>query len=279
MKVKHIITTFGAILGSLALAQGAGAIVTYRSSSDVQFTFSSMLGLTVSDDFLIDNLVPGTSDTSNLVNAIVTTNNSAGYELSATVGNSTYDSTALMATIGTAHPTIDMTTGTSRSSGKWGLTLNDGTSYTPLSRTTDTILNKTIDKDATPASGYTGTNTTSMKIGAYAATSQAPGQYRNVINFKVVSNVLTHTVTLSRGDNAATVKLGSGAASTSDVSGTYGEGDSVEIVATCASGYDFSGWALEDDFGTIADASSLSTTYTVGLGNVTIKPYCLQASS
>ena len=118
-----------------------------------------------------------------------------------------------------------------------------------------------------------------MKIGAYAATSQAPGQYRNVINFKVVSNVLTHTVTLSRGDNAATVKLGSGAASTSDVSGTYGEGDSVEIVATCASGYDFSGWALEDDFGTIADASSLSTTYTVGLGNVTIKPYCLQASS
>lgn len=279
MKVKHIITGFGIILGGLVAVNGASAVVTYRSKSDVQFTFSSMLSLTVDDDFVISSLMPGQSDKSNQVTATVATNNSAGYELSATVGNSTtYDTTALTGTVGSTHPTISMISGSSLTSGTWGLTLDNGITYKALSRSADTILNKTTDKSGTGATGYEGGATTNMKIGAYAAANQAPTEYRNVINFKLVSNVLTHTITLAPGDNVATVTLGSGSASSTSTSNTYGEGDSVAIAATCASGYTFTGWSLEDDFGTITSLTTNPTTYTVGLGNATIRAYCLGTS-
>ena len=189
MKVKHIITTSGIILGGLAAVQGASAVVKYTGSSEVQFTFAPTLSLALTgDDFQIDELFPGNSDISNEVTATVSTNSVAGYELSATVGNdTTYNSTALMTVGG---DTIAMVSGNALTSGTWGYTLDNGTTYGALSRSTDTILNKTTDVSGTAATGYTGTSSTSMKIGAYAASDQVPGVYNNIVNFKAVANQL-----------------------------------------------------------------------------------------
>ena len=285
MKVKHIITTCGVILGGLIVPQGASATLTYQTSSDVQFTFNSMLSLALTgDEFLIDELSPGVEGKSNAVEATVSTNSSAGYQLSATVGNSaTYTNSDLKGpTVGSGTAKFEMiSSGTVLTSGKWGYTINNGSTYGALAlytATTGTILNKTTDQSGTAATGYAGGATTTMKIGAEAASNQTPGTYRNVINFAAVSNVATHNVALALGDHVATVKLGSGSASSSNVNGDYGEGNTVAIEATCASGYDFSGWGISNDYGTIANSSLASTSYTVGGGDVTITAYCLTAT-
>lgn len=276
MKVKHIITTFGIILCGVAATQGAGAILKYVDSSDVQFNFGSMLGLTLTGDrFEINDLTPNNSKISNPVTATVSTNSSAGYKLSATVGNgTTYTSTSL---VGSVSGTIAMMgSGTSLASGTWGYTLN-GSATTPTYGALDTevprVLNETTNAAGAPATGYAGGSTTTMHIGAYAAAAQAPGEYRNVVNFEVVANVVMRTVTLSAGSNVASVTLNS-----SGTSGSYAEGSNLSITATCDTGYTFNNWSKSDDYGNIANANLASTTFTVGASDTTITAYCKASS-
>ena len=267
MKAKRIlITTCGIILSGLVVATGASA-VTFEGSSDVQFTFNPVLSLSLSaDGFLIDNLVPGASGISNEVTATVSSNGSAGYILSATVGDSTtYTTTDLK---NATNNTIAMiSSGTSLTSGTWGYTLNNGTDYGALAlyTGTGTVLRETSGS---------GETTTAMKIGAYAATSQATGEYRNVVNFSVVSKIAAHTVTLTAGAHTATVSINGGAASSTSASGSYEAGDTVTIAATCDSSYTFTGWGIDHDYGSIANPANASTTYTVGGGSVNLTAYC-----
>ena len=256
MKVKHIISTCGIILGGVAATSGASAIVTYKDSADVQFSFSSTLSMTLSaDGFTISNLTPGTSSISNSVTASVSTNNPSGYLLSTTVGNSTYNTTDLVSTNGQK---IEMMgSGTALSSGTWGYTINNGTTYGALSNVSPTTLAKTT---------AAGAGTTEMKIGAYAAGDQHPGTYNNVVNFSVISNIATHTVDVT-GLNTSSVSP--------SAPDSYAEGAEIDISATCASGYTFANWGKSGDYGMIADPSSATTTYTVGAGNATLTAYCV----
>ena len=128
------------------------------------------------------------------------------------------------------------------------------------------MINKTTNKTGTAASGYDGGNITAMKIGASANSSQRSGSYKNVINFTAVANVATHTVTVAAGTNVASV--------TPATAASYNEGASVTITATCTSGHTFSMWGNSTDYGTIANPSSASTTFTVGAQGTTLTAYC-----
>lgn len=259
MKAKHIITTCGILLGGLVVSQGASAVVTYETSSNVQFTFNPVLTLTLTGDgFVIDNLVPSMSAISNEVTASVSTNSVAGYTLSATVGDTTYNSTSL---ISGANTISMMVSGTSLTAGHWGYTLDNGTTYGALDTTNSTVLART----STAASS----DVTHIKIGAYASSSQPEGIYRNVMNLAATTNVITHTITLAAGSNVSSVVLGS-----SGTSHTYSEGETVAISATCTSGHTFNNWNKSVDYGQIANPATASTNYTVGAGDVTITAYC-----
>lgn len=275
MKVKHIITTCGIVLGGLLLAKGASAVVTYKTSSNVQFTWDGSLSLTLSeDDFVIESVAPGLSADSNTVTATVSTNSSLGYTLTASVGNSTdYTSTALK----TSESTIPMLTADAAalSEGKWGLGVvsNSTTSYKSLPLYSDTAktINKTTNSSGTAADNYPGGSTTTMKVGAYPAGTQLPGTYENVVNFAVVANVGTRTITLAAGDGVTAVQIGDTAGT---VTGSYAEGSTVTIAATCDTGYSFNHWYNPTDFGVIASDTTASTNYTVGAGDVTLTAYC-----
>ena len=268
MKAKHIITTCGVILGGLAVAGSASATVTYRGSSEVQFTFAPMITLDVgSDGFVIADLMPGTTGKSNGVNATVRTNSSAGYTLSATVGNSsTYNNTDLQSSNNNRFAM--MSSGTTLTSGTWGYTLDDGSTYKSLplySASSAATLNKTADASNNPADGYSGGATTSMKIGAYANNDQMPGEYKNVVNFVATANMAPHTVSITGG----TFNDGSNI-------GSFNTGDVVTIISTCATDK-FGGWTVNPDYyGVIADRTSETTTYTVGNGDVTLNANCAQ---
>ncbi len=285
MKVKHIITTCGAVLGGLIVTQGASAVVRYTTSTEVQFTFNPSLSVTVSDDFAISELAPGNKGVSDAVNVTVDTNNVTGYELKASVGNSTdYTSTALVN--GSHADTFAMLADSASAglqSGYWGYTLDsaataDSTSYTglPLYSGDAKTINKTTYKTTTPATGYAGGAITTMKIGAYAKDNQRPGEYNNVINFTVVSNVVTNTLKLWADSGVSTVAINN---STSTTSGSYSEGDSINISAACLDGYSFDGWTKSAtpngaNSGAIADASLANTTYTMGNTPITLTATC-----
>ena len=261
MKAKHIITTCGILLGGVAATSGASAIVTYRDSADVQFTFSSTLSMTLTGDaFTIANLMPDTSGLSNAVTATVNTSSPSGYLLTATVGNTTtYNTTDLVSSNGQRFTMISAS-GTSLPSGTWGYTTDDGSNYGALSNITPTILAQT---------SAAGSSSTVMKIGAKAAQNQLPGTYENVVNFTAVSNIATHEITVN-GSNTSSV--------TPATVLPYSEGELINISATCASGYKFSNWGNSTDYGLIADPSSASTTYTVGANATTLTAYCVSNS-
>lgn len=262
MKVKHILSTCGIVLGGLAVAQAAHATVTYVNSSDVQFTFSSTLSMTVSDDFEITDLAPGTSRKSNEVDVTVDTNHVSGYTLSAKVGNATYTTTDLKMDEDNVFSMIGPSA-TALSAGTWGYTLNDGTTYGALDTTTATVLKQTT---GAPTSG---SDVTSIKIGAQATAEQMSGTYQNVVNFLAVANIVTRNVTVAAGTNVASV--------TPVAATSYEVGDTVPITATCADGYTFTNWAKSADYGSFANDSLASTTYTVGNGDVVLTAYCLDA--
>jgi len=304
MKVKHIITTCGFLLSGAVFVSGfsanANATVTMEGHSDVQFTFGNTLTLALTDTstacpspyynptFCIENLVPNTSALSNTITATVATNNATGYTLSATVGGTALDGTTTYSTTdlestsvsGAKFTMIDDTSSTSLVAGEWGFTLN-GSAATPaymtLSTSNSKVINATIDMAGTAATGYGGTSNTAMQIGAYADNLQAPGAYKNVINFAALANVLTRTVTVAGYDantTAYSITSVDGTAITPVTTGSWADGQVLGITATCASGNNFLGWASSNDFGKVADMNTATTTYTVGGGNITLTAYC-----
>lgn len=303
MKVKHITTIIGIILGGAVFTTAANATVTMEGHSDVQFTFGPTLTLTLSNTltdcpspyqnptFCIENLVQGTESLSNMIRAKVTTNSSAGYNLSATVGGTSKDGTKTYsgtdlehASVSGAKFTMIGASATSLTDGEWGFTTTgDAVSpatptYMALDTSNSTTINATTDMAGTAASAsYQGTEYTKMWIGAYATSTQIAGAYGNVINFTALANVQMRSVSVAAynaNTTAYNITSVDGTAITPVTSGSWADGQVLGITATCASGKTFLGWASSYDFGKVADMNAATTTYTVGGGNITLTAYC-----
>ncbi|MBQ8156640.1 hypothetical protein IJ101_02530 [Candidatus Saccharibacteria bacterium] len=176
-------------------ASATSTPLTWQDEVDVQFTFNPALSVTISDgDIVIPNLGVGTRDNSNEIAITVKTNNIAGYQLSATVGNSTtYDyrelkhettSTALFNSLAVGTTLNQLSTPST-----WGYSTDSGTSYSGLPKYDDTT-NVAVLNDSTAS----GTETTNFLIGAYADQNQLAGDYKNVINFNIVTNMVKYTI-------------------------------------------------------------------------------------
>ena len=59
---------------------------------------------------------------------------------------------------------------------------------------------------------------------------------------------------------------------------SVGEGAALHIVAIAEPGYAFTGWTVSDGGGTFADASSATTTFTVGAANPTLTATFVEAN-
>ena len=192
MTIKDIKKSLVVFLAIFGLFSGAKAsAVTYTSEATVQFNFNSEISVVIdSADIEILDLAPGTSSDSNVVGITISTNNVVGYTASATVGNATYNTTSMIHTNGTdAFTSIaeDASEASLSTDNTWGYTtsLDNGSSWANLSGLpiyTDTA--KEIAATNSPAS-----DAIKFKINAKASTSQAAGDYKNVINFTVVANV------------------------------------------------------------------------------------------
>ena len=168
-----------AILGVNGQAQG----LTYQTTINPEFTINPAISVSLSSaDLIINDLEPGTTKDSNIITVTVSTNNSSGYTLGSTVGNSTtYDYDALKNNADNTKTFTNLTSAGSLTAGKWGY------SYSNDNGTNWSTYNGLPLYTSTPveiASSTTASTTnTQFKIGAYATTGQAAGEYNNVVNF------------------------------------------------------------------------------------------------
>ena len=202
MKIKHsIIATILSAINLIAVNQVSA--LTYESDTNVDFTINPTISITVSGDLIIDNLTPGSSSDSNIIEVGVSTNASHGYYLSATVGSSNTD-TNLTNSDNSNYTFTKLSSNVSSlsnfSDNEWG-----------YSYSTDGGANWVSGSQGSTASGYNGLpldngdngatgvaliNTTSpvangsvqFKIGAKASNTQASGTYTNTINFYAITN-------------------------------------------------------------------------------------------
>ena len=196
MKLVTKITTL--TLGSVAflsiLFTSNSSALTYSSNVDVGFTFNPTISVNLSGDLLINNLAPGSTSDSNIINVTIATNASQGYVLTATSGtkttntdlvnqtNSAYKFTSIATNASLANLTTDNTWGFSYSSDSGSTWSNY--SGLPLDNDDEGATGKQLLSTINPSDN----RTIQFKIGAKAATDQAAGTYLNTINFYAVAN-------------------------------------------------------------------------------------------
>ena len=172
----------------------------FESNMLVSFTFSPTLSVSLSNDGLsISELALGATGVSNEINVAVNTNIAYGYTLSATVGNdSNYNGDSLYNSVDHTNTFTNIATDadlTSLSDGNtWGYSYKDNTVSTPTwsnynglplySSTAATLLDTTTNTSGSA----------DIKIAAKVGSSQASGEYNNVINFTVVSKPIPVTL-------------------------------------------------------------------------------------
>ena len=206
------------ILSILADIKSALAL-TYSQDIGVSFTFNPVIGLTLSaSDLIIPNLSPGTAADSNVIDINILTNNTNGYTLNASVGNdSTYNTRNLIHTNNTVSNTFssidigsNISDKTNLNDNTWAYSysIDSGTTWTgynglPLYSDTTNIAQ--LKNSTTPVSSASGDNI-KFKIAAKASTTQASGEYRNIINFQLTATPLPTTLSMAYA-NAGKEKL------------------------------------------------------------------------
>ena len=177
----------------------AGA-TTYQDGTDIKFTFRPTLSVALSSEGItISDLTPGQSGVSSPVDVTVNTNNIYGYTMNATVGSSTKNYRELKHANGTDQfASVAVGSGLAAmptdGGSVWGFASSkDGgqtwSKYTGLPKYDD--ANNVLELNH--ASAAAGGDVTKVRIGAYAVTEQVAGDYTNVINFAVVTNVVPVT--------------------------------------------------------------------------------------
>ena len=185
----------------------ASNALTYGSSANVSFTFDSKLSMALSmDDLAIGDMVPGTTEDSNSITVVVSSNTPYGYTLSARVGSNDEQS-ACYNTSDLVHVNNNTTANTGNvesqvpinnrftsiatnaseetltTDNTWGYSTsadggNNWSAYSGLSSS----INKTILDTNNPAAS----STIDFKVAARSAATQASGTYNNIITFYAV---------------------------------------------------------------------------------------------
>ncbi len=256
------------------LATSASAL-SYQTSVDQSFTINDTLTIILSDDKVsIDNLLPGQSADSSILDVTVLSNNPYGYKLTGTVGDSNYTADALYNNGDNTKTFTSIGYGNNKSTlndfdaNTWGYSYSlDGgttwqgsagnTGYTglPLYNSSNTMT--FLDTDDISAS--TG-DTMKFKIGAKASSTKESGEYNNTINF-VATGYSFPLYTITYNANGGTVSP------TSETT----RGTSVTLPTPSNGGKIFGGWCDS----AIASGTCTGNTYQAGAtytptGNITL---------
>ena len=248
---------------------------TYQTTVDISFTFNSTATLSISGDLVIENLTPGNSSDSNIITISASSNNIVGYDIKATVGDSTHSYTDLRRdgsdTTNIFTPlSSNVSTLNSFSNDTWGYSYStdDGASWVSGNTgSTNTGYNGLPLYTGTGVkladTSFADTSTIQFKIGAKAGSNKVSGDYTNVINFQMTSKILTTNYTLNYlpndGNNGQDVSSMPNPATVSNTI-TQNTNYTLSNSTPTRSGYTFAGWCD----GTVTNEACSGTTYQPG---------------
>lgn len=250
--------------------------LSYQNDVDISFTFLPVLSINLSGDLVIENLVPGSSSDSNIITISASSNNIVGYDIEATVGDSTNNYTDLR--ISSSDSTNVFTSLSSNvsalnsfSNDKWGYSYSTDNGTTWISGNTGStntgynglpLYTSTGVKLADTSSA--GSSTIKFKIGAKASDARVSGDYTNVINFQMTSKILTTNYTLNYlpndGNNGQDVSSMPNPATVSNTI-TQNTNYTLSNSTPTRSGYTFVGWCDGTVTTTLGVDSCSGTTY------------------
>ena len=194
MKARHIFAIIGVVVGvvaasGVALRGDVRATGGYDEGIKLDFQVDEVLTVDLSSTALtIEELIPGTSAVSNYITLTTQTNNWHGCVLLADVGDGkTYTSTDLIGNGSTFTSLASNAENATLSDNTWGYSASydSGVTWTSYS---GLPLYGSSSKQLTAVSGM-GADSIRFRIAAKASDAQTSGEYRNVINFSVVSQV------------------------------------------------------------------------------------------
>ena len=194
MKARHIFAIIGVVVGvvaasGVALRGDVRATGGYDEGIKLDFQVDEVLTVDLSSTALtIEELIPGTSAVSNYITLTTQTNNMSGCVLLADVGDGkTYTSTDLIGNGSTFTSLASNAEIATLSDNTWGYSASydSGATWTSYS---GLPLYGSSSKKLTAVSGM-GADSIRFRIAAKASDAQTSGEYRNVINFSVVSQV------------------------------------------------------------------------------------------
>ena len=177
--------------------------------------------------------------------------------------------------------TIATGTATSGDVSNWAMLIaKDTSSYEPSNLTITNSFGSyhAVPSTATQVSGYTGA--TDSSVGSSITTTyrtklssfQVAGTYVGKVKYTMAATMFYSAVIKTATGISKVTLNGVECTSTSGCTVTnLTEGESYNLVATLETGYNFGSWSTPTN-GTIASASSASTTFTVGGGDDTITP-------
>lgn len=224
MSVSFVIITSALIIMSFSFTNIIPTANThaesFQSSEQLQFTLNPTISISISGNLTIESLVPGDAKDSNIITVIASSNASAGYTLTSTVGtigntsnelrkggtDTTNKFTNLTANVPALNDagfhdnewgysyaicsTPECTNEPTWISGNTGSTLAgyDGYDYNTTTSTSETITHLTTTTS--------GSNAIKYKIGAKSSATQLAGEYTNAINFVGIANPNPTYITL-----------------------------------------------------------------------------------
>ena len=194
MRKHHILYIVIINILSLICVNNISAL-SYQGAANIGFTFNPTLSLSVSGDLAIPNLTPGSSADSNSITVSVATNTAYGYTLTSTVGNNvgnnsrnlvnSIDNNQTFTSLDYNSSIVDKT-GFNDNTWGYSYSLDNGNNWRPYS---GLPLYSDTTKSTVLFNTYSSAHSISLdfKIAAKSSTTQASGDYTNIINFYAVS--------------------------------------------------------------------------------------------
>ena len=151
---------------------------------------------------------------------------------------------------------------------RYTLKINKGSGISSVSGGGSYTAGQKVNISATVSSGYDFSKWSSSGGGSFSSTTSVS------TTFTMPEGNVTITANAVQKKYTLTINKGSGISSVSG-SGSYTAGQKVNISATVSSGYDFSKWSSSGG-GSFSSTTSVSTTFTMPEGNVTITANAVQ---
>ncbi len=235
------------------LTTNHASALTYNNSIDLEYIFvpTVRVSFDTNTGFVIEDLAPGTAAYSNTVTVTAGSNMADGYNLLASVGDSTdanrnnnrlvnADNVNYFESVA-ANANLELS---ALGENKWGYAVYDSVNSTWSNYNGLPAVSANNANDVTLTSANSaGSTDVVMKIGASATNTQVAGEFTNKINFFVTTNVVTYDYSITY--NANDGSDGSSVANMpTNVAGSLNTGDTLQTSSSIPtrSNYLFFGW-------------------------------------